>query len=267
MCTHEIRDFPSEIHYEYEKEKYRHHEHSTVCTCPLCECRIVSAEIFGLKYCEATDDEYEEHSEDARLRYTEECIGRHGFAESFLEHLERREEDDEKSDPLYAWVFFEKSGDITRCYHHEDDRDDESDHEIHDISVAGSCYRENIVETHSDIGYDDRLDCRGECCCRILASFFMVFVCTDLSVELPYHVEEEYRSEEFETRNLEEKYDSEWEDDTKNGCTSNSPKYCLLSHLWGEIFGCHPDKDSIISAHDEVDEDDIEECKSSCRCK
>ncbi len=209
MCTHEIRDFPSEIHYEYEKEKYGHHKHPTVCSSPLCECRVVSTEIFGLKYCESTDDEYEKEREDARLWYAKKCIGRHGFAESFFEHLERREEDDKESNPLYAWVFFKKSSDITRCHHHEDDRDDESDHEIHDISVAGSCYRENIVETHSDIGYDDRLDCRGECCCRILASFFMVFVCTDLSVELPYHVEEEYRSEEFETRNLEEKYDSE----------------------------------------------------------
>ena len=108
MCTHEIRDFSSKIDYEYEKEKYGHHEHSTICSCPLCECRVVSAEIFGLEDGESTDDEYEKECEDARLWYTEECICCHGFAESFLEHLERREEDDEKSDPLDRWIFFEE---------------------------------------------------------------------------------------------------------------------------------------------------------------
>ncbi len=146
MRTHELIYLSTEIHESDKEEKYRYHKDSTICSCPLGESRVVCTEIFCLKYREATDDEYEEHREETRLWYTEECVCRDGLSESFLEHLERGEEDDEESYPLDRWILLQEPSDISRCYDHEYDRDDESDHEVHDISMTGSCYGEDIVE-------------------------------------------------------------------------------------------------------------------------
>ncbi len=265
MCTHEFIDLSTEVYEADKEEKYRYHKDSTICSRPLSEGRVVSAEILCLKYRKATDDEYEKHREETRLWYTKECISRHGFAESFLEHFESRKEDDEESDPLDRWVFLQESADISRRYDHEYDRDDESDHEIYDISMAGSCDCEYVIEWHRDISDDDRLDSCTIVRSAISCSLFVMLMSPYLSIELPYHIEEEYRSEELKSRNLEEKYDPEGKYDTEDRRTCYSPKYCFFSHFWREIFGRHTDEDSIVSAHDEVDEDDIEQSECSCR--
>ena len=88
-----------------------------------------------------------------------------------------------------------------------------------------------------------------------------------LAVELPYHVEEEDGTKELEPRNLEEKYYSEWEYNTQYCCAGHSPEYSLFTHLWWQILGCHTDEDRIVSTHDEVDEDDIEQSEGTCRGK
>ena len=92
----------------------------------------------------------------------------------------------------------------------------------------------------------------------------MMLTRSDFSVKFPYHIEEEDGSEELESWDLEEKYDSEREDDTEDGGTSNSPEDGFLSYLGRELLRRHTDEDSVISTHDEVDEDDIEERESAC---
>ena len=84
-------------------------------------------------------------------------------------------------------------------------------------------------------------------------------------IELPDNIEEEDGSEEFESRNLEEQYHSEWEYDTQDCRTRHSPEDSFLAYFLREFLGRHPDEYSIIPAHDEVDEDDIEKCEYSCR--
>ena len=85
-----------------------------------------------------------------------------------------------------------------------------------------------------------------------------MFIRTDLAIELPYDIEEEYRTEEFETRNLKQKYYSEWKNNTEYRRASNSPEDSFLTYFWGEIRRCHTYEDGIISAHDQIDEYDIE---------
>ena len=190
MCTHELRHSTSEAYESDEQEKNRHHEDSTVGSCPLCERWVIGTEILRLEDSETSDYDDEKEGEDTRLWYPEESIGRHSFSESFLEHLERGEEDDEESYPLYARIFLQKSRDITRCDDHEDDRDDESDHEIYDISVTGSRDGEDIVQWHRDVGYDDSFDSRGKSRCAISMTLFMMFVSADLSIKFPDDIEE-----------------------------------------------------------------------------
>ena len=130
--------------------------------------------------------------------------------------------------------------------------------------MAGSCYSQDIIEAHSDIGDDDRLYGSHECISS-LGSLFMMFIRSYLTVELPYHIEEEECSEELEPWNLEEKYDSKWEYDTENCRSCHSPEYCPFPFYSLELLRRHTDEDSIISAHDEIDEDDIEQGECSCR--
>ena len=82
-----------------------------------------------------------------------------------------------------------------------------------------------------------------------------------LSIELPYYIEEEYGSHEFESWYLHEPDNSEWEYNTKYSSTSNSPEYCLFSICSSESLGRHTDEDRIISTHHEIDEDDVEQSK------
>ncbi len=84
-----------------------------------------------------------------------------------------------------------------------------------------------------------------------------MFVRSDLSIKFPYNIEEEYSTEELESRDLHEKYDSEREEDAEYCGSCNSPKYSFFPHLGREIFRCHTDEDGIITTHHEVDEDDI----------
>lgn len=85
-----------------------------------------------------------------------------------------------------------------------------------------------------------------------------MFMSSDLSVELPYYIQEQYSPEELESRYLHEPYDSEGENNTENSGASNSPKYGFFTICSLEFFGCHTDEDSIVSAHHEVDHDDIQ---------
>ena len=75
--------------------------------------------------------------------------------------------------------------------------------------MTGTCYSEDIIETHSDISDDDRLYSSFESGSSFSSSMFIMFIRTDLSIEFPYDIEEEYCTKEFETRNLKQKYYSE----------------------------------------------------------
>jgi len=74
--------------------------------------------------------------------------------------------------------------------------------------MTGSSYGEDIVETHRDICDNNGLDGSPESDSSYF-SFFMVFMGSNLSVEFPYDIEEEYSTHEFESWNLHEPYDPE----------------------------------------------------------
>lgn len=265
MRRHKFGDLPTKIHDEYQEEEYTDHECASMISCPLCEEWLVCMEILGLEDSETSDDHDEKEGKEIWLWYTEYEIWS-CFRESFFEHLECREEDDKESDPLDRWELFEHFCDPSWCDDHKDDRYDQPYDEIHDISMTCTCDSEDIVERHRDICDDNRLD-RSHKCIRIGTVFFMMLARADLTIKLPYDIEEEYSPEELESRYLEEKYDSEWEDDTEDCRTCYSPKYRFFSQSWCKFLCRHTDQYSVVSTHDEVDEDDIEECKCSCRSK
>lgn len=89
-------------------------------TCPLSKDGFICAEILGLEDRKSSDNSDEEKCEETRLWDTEHEIWSR-FRESFLEHLECREEDDEESDPLDRRKLFEFFRDPSRCNDHEDD--------------------------------------------------------------------------------------------------------------------------------------------------
>ena len=74
------------------------------------------------------------------------------------------------------------------------------------MTCSGYC--EHIVETHSNISDYDRLDSCPECGSSFF-SLFLVFMRSYLSIELPYYIEEEYGSHEFESWYLHEPDNSE----------------------------------------------------------
>lgn len=265
MWCHKCWYLSTELCHEDKEDEYCYHEHTAIGTCPISECWVIWTEILGL---EPSKSAYNSDKEECKYTWFRNAHNRRfcNLGESLLEHLECREEDDEKSKPLDRWILLKHLCDIVRCNDHEDDGDNESYHEIDDISMTCTCNCEDIVERHCDICDDNGFDSFTESCC-CLSSFFVMLMCAYLAVELPYDVEEEYRTEELESRNLEEEYYPKWEYDTEDRCTSYSPKYCFFAHLGREILGCHTYEDGIISTHDKVDEDDIEQCKSTCRGK
>ena len=257
MTVHKSSDLTSEIHYRNEEEEYRYHEDASMPARPLGECWIIRSEILCLKPCKTSDDSDKDHEKDRWFWNSEYHWFRH-FRKSFFEHFERGKEDDEKSEPLDGWIFFKLLCDKIRSDDHKDNRNHESDHEIDDIPMTRSGNREDIIEGHSDISNNNSFDgCRKSCSSS--SSLVMCFVSSDFSIELPYDIEEEDCTEEFETWNLEEKYDSERKNYSQYGGTCHSPEYCLLFESWWKIFRCHTDEDRIVSTHDEVDEDDRRE--------
>lgn len=264
MRSHELWDLCSEIHDEDKEHEYRHHEYPSMSFCPLGECWTIWFQVFRLEPCKCCDDEYEKQHEERWLRYPHDD-GFWDFRESLLEHLECGEEYDEEPDPLDRRILLELSSYIVRCDDHEDDRDDETDHEIDYIPMTGSCDSEDIIEAHSDIGDDDRLYSHLERSSSCSSSMFRVFTRPYLTIEFPYDIEEEDSTEELESRNLEEKYDSEGEYDTQYRRSGDSPHDCFLLELWREVLGRHTDEDRIVPTHDEIDEDDVEQCESPCR--
>lgn len=262
MGIHEFSDFSTKVCHEYEKHKYRYHERFSIFFCPVGEGRMIWLQIFCLKNCKTTNNKYKKECKYTWFWNTEDCRLDY-FCESFLEHFECCEEDNEESDPLDRWIFFEEFRYPARCYDHEDNRDDESNNEVHDISMTRSRYGEDIVEWHSDISDDNCLDCFHEAVSSFL-SFFLMLMGSNLSVEFPYDIEKEYCSEEFQSRNFHKKNDPKRKNNTKDRCPRHSPEYCLFSLSSLELLGCHTYKNGIIATHDEVDEDDIEESKCSC---
>lgn len=130
-----------------------------------------------------------------------------------------------------------------------------------------ACYGEDIIEGHSHICDDDSLDCFTKSCCTFSSCFIVMFMSSYFPIKFPYDIEEEYSTEEFESRDFHEKYNSEREEDTQYRSTCHSPKYSFFPYFWWEIFCCHSYEDSIITAHHEIYEDDIEKCKCSCTRK
>jgi hypothetical protein len=98
-------------------------------------------------------------------------------------------------------------------------------------------------------------------------TLFMMFVSADLSIKFPDDIEEQYRSEELESRDLQEKYHPERKNNTQKCRTSDSPEDRFFPKFWREVFGRHTDEDSVIPAHHEIDEDDVHERKCPCRSK
>ena len=231
MTPHKCSDFSSEIHHYDEEEKYSHHKSPSMSTSPLFECRVIRLQILCLKDRESSDDSNKKECKNTWFGYPTDHIWSR-FRESFLEHIESGKEYDKESYPLYAWIFFEFFCYPSRSRNHEYDRYDKSDEEIYYISMTGTCYSEDIIETHSDISDDDRLYCSFESGSSFSSSMFIMFIRTDLSIEFPYDIEEEYRTEEFETRNLKQKYYSEWKNNTEYRRASNSPEDSFLTYFW-----------------------------------
>lgn len=261
--SHELWYLSTELRHEDEEYEYRHHEHTPIGSCPVSECTMIWTEVLGLEYRKSTNNHDEKECEYTRFRHSHNSWFCH-LGESLLEHIECGEEDDEESEPLDRWKTLEHLRYPARSNNHEDNRDDETNSEIDHVPMTGTCDSEDIIERHGDVSDDDRLDSLTESCCWF-STFFVVFMCAYLTVELPYDVEEEYCSEELESWYLHEEDNSEWEYDTQYRCTCHSPEYRLASEFWGEVLGCHTDEDGIVSTHDEVDEDDVEQCKCSCR--
>ncbi len=63
VCRHKFGDLCSEIHDENQQHEYGYHECLTIFTSPFSKYGMICFEIFGLKYSESPDDEYENNSE------------------------------------------------------------------------------------------------------------------------------------------------------------------------------------------------------------
>ena len=111
MCVHEVCDVAPEVHDPDEEEKYRHHECTTMITSPRCEYRSIDFEILGLEHSKASNDENEQECEQTGFGNSSDHI-RRSFRESFLEHLEGREEYNKESNPLDGWISFQELGNI-----------------------------------------------------------------------------------------------------------------------------------------------------------
>ncbi len=269
MSGHEFCDSTTKVHDQDEEQKYRHHQSTSMITSPLSKFWVCCLQILGLKNGKSRYDDDEKECKNTWFRDSEDLISTAGdhhirLRESFLEHIEGREEDDEETNPLDRWIAIEKFCYITRCYHHQDDWDDESDNEIGNVSMTRTGDSEDIIETHGYICENNRLDGSPEILCP-RGSLFMMFTCSYLTVEFPYDIEEEECTEEFEAWNLEEVYDSQGEYNTEYRCSCDSPEDGFFSEFRCELLCCHPDKDRIVPTHDEIDEDDVQESKSTCR--
>lgn len=263
--AHKFCDFPTEVGHKNQKDKYCYHERFSIRLRPIRECRMIWAKVFCLEKSKSTNDSDKKKSKNTGFWDSKNhrfC----DFWESFFEHFERCEEDNEETEPLNRRIFFEQFCDSIRGKYHKNNRNNKSDCKVDDIPVACSGNGEDIVERHGNISDDDGLDGSTESIC-FFSSFFLMFMSTNLAIELPYNIEKKHRTEEFESWNLHEPDGTKRKNNSKDCCTSNSPKDCLFAFRSLEFLRGHSDKDSIVSAHDEIDEDDVQESKKSCGCK
>lgn len=261
VVGHECRNLGSKVDREDKKHKYRDHESTTMCLCPFCKGWPIWSQISSLKEGKSTNYEDEKECKyrwfwDTKYRWFDDLW------ESFFKHIECREEDDKETHPLNTWIFDEESSNPVGSHDHEYDGYDQTDDEIHNISMTGTSNSEYIIQWHDNISNNNHLE-RFEKIVRVSSMLFVMFSCSYFTIEFPYYIEKEYRTKEFEPRDFEEEYDSKWERDTKDGSTNHSPENSFAAKLRGEFFGGHSDKNRIVSTHHNIDKDDIEEGKES----
>lgn len=267
MARHKCMNLWTKIHNENQKEKYWYHQSPSMWLSPLSEGGMIWTEILRLKDCKSSNHCDEDKCKYRRLRNSQYRRFCH-FYKSLFEHIECRKENDKEPNPLDAWIFSEEIGDPVRCDNHEDDWDDETNHEIDNISMTCSCNCQDVIQWHHDICDDNHLQCFEKVVCTSSMTFIMMFTGTYFTIKLPDNVEKQERSEKFKPRNLEEKDNTKGECDTENSSSNHSPKYCFTTKLGRELLGCHTDEDSIISTHHDIDENDIEKRKESgTRCE
>lgn len=132
--------------------------------------------------------------------------------------------------------------------------------------MACSCDSEDIIETHGDVSDDYSFYSTHEGCSSFV-TFLVMFMGPNFSVKFPYHIEQQNCSEKFKSWNLEKKDYSKRKNNSQNRSSHYSPKYRFFSFISVEFFRRHSDKDGVITTHYEIDEDNIEERESSCRCE
>lgn len=263
--AHKFCDFSTKIGHKNQKDKYGYHEGFSIRLCPIRECGMIWAKVFCLEESKSTNDSDKKKSKNTGFWDSKNhrfC----NFRESFFEHFERCEEDDEESEPLNRRIFLEHLGNPSRGNNHENDWNNKTNSEIYDVPMTCSCNGEDIIERHGNISDDDGFDSGTESIC-FFSSFFLMFMSTNLTIELPYDVEKEDSAEEFESWNLHEPDGTKRKNNSKDCCTSNSPENRFLAFRSLEFLRCHPNENSIISTHDEIDEDDVQEGEKSCRSK
>ncbi len=265
VSIHKFCDFSSKVYHEDKENKYRYHKSSSIFLCPVSKCRVVTPEKFCLKYSKSSNYDDEKECKNTWFRNPEYCWF-YDFCKALFEHIECSKEDDKESKPLNRGIFFEHICYPSWCNDHENNRKYQTYHEVYHISMTCSRNSEDIIEGHSYISDDDSLDCCRERIC-FFSMFIMVFVSANFSIKFPYNIEEKYRSEEFESRNFHEPNSTKRENNSQNSRSCNSPKYCLFSCSSREFLCCHAYENGIVTAHNEIDEYNIEKCKNTCSCK
>lgn len=267
MTIHKVCDISTKVNDSNKEKEDCYHKWSPIFFCPISKYGVIRMKVFCLKNRKWTNNENEKERKYAWFRNSSDHI-RRCFCKSFFQHLKSCKEDNEESEPLNRWIFFQHSSDPSRGKYHKDNREYESNSEIYVISVRRSSNRKNVIERHGNIGNHNHLNSTPEIISPIV-SIFCMFLCTNFSIELPYNIEKKDSTEELKSRNLQEEYDSKRKEDTKNSSTSYSPEYCFFTSCSFEFFCCHPNKNSIITTHNEIDENDIKKRKESstgCKC-
>ena len=127
--------------------------------------------------------------------------------------------------------------------------------------------REDIIETHREIRYDNSPNSRHKPSFFRIDMMFFMSRHPQFSVEFPYNIEKKESSGELYSHKREEKYRKKCKNDTKNGRKSNPKENGFFPFRTLKLPSRHPDKDCIIPAHHDVDEDDIQKYECSMRCK
>ncbi|AAW62031.1 Hypothetical protein GOX2298 [Gluconobacter oxydans 621H] len=164
----------------------------------------------------------------------------------------------QQTDPGDPAVTGQKIGDDRCSKPHQQDREHKPRHKNPRMPDSSASHRQNIIETHGQIGHHDPQDGRAE---ARWGSFdvLVMFAATKLTIHLPADPQKQKATRQRQADHGKERCRQQGQTDTQDGRKTRSEQDGQTALPPFEIADGHPDHDGIVAGEGDVDQGDLAE--------